>query len=217
METNATSGPLLKLVGVSKEYDLRPVLDEVNLTVRAGETYALTAPNGSGKTTLLQVMCGLTRPTRGRLTWVDKPFAAAARRHIGVVLQQGFLYGDLTGEENLRLYARLYGCPNPRSTATAWVEQAGLSDSLDLKVKEYSKGMKQRLSLARAMLHQPRLLLLDEPFDGLDAAGVRVFQRILQASVEGGTAVFLVTHHEQEAKNSTHTLTLRYGRLVEQA
>lgn len=217
METDAASGALLKLASVSKEYDLRPVLDEVNLTVRAGETYALRAPNGSGKTTLLQVMCGLTRPSRGTLTWADKPFTPDARRHIGVVLQQGFLYGDLTGEENLRLYARLYGCADPRSVASSWVERAGLSDADDLKVKEYSKGMKQRLSLARAMLHQPQLLLLDEPFDGLDAGGVRVFQRILQASVQEGTAVFLVTHHEQEAEGAAHTLTLRYGRLVEQA
>lgn len=207
--------PLLMLDAVSKEYNLRPVLNGVSLKLYRGETYALTAPNGSGKTTLLQVMCGLSRPSRGHVHFLGRPLSPAARRQIGVVLQQGFLYGDLTAEENLSLYARLYGCSKPREKAQEWVERAGLNGAFDLKVKDYSKGMKQRLSLARALIHEPDLLLLDEPFDGLDPQGTARFRSHLTEAVSArNVTVFLVTHHEDEATAAQRRLTLVHGRVV---
>lgn len=205
---------MLSLVGVYKEFDFRPVLSDVHLRLEAGASYALAAPNGSGKTTLLHIMCGLTRPTSGHVLWQDKPWGPSARRRFGVVLQQSFLYGDLTGLENLTLYARLYGCAKPKDLAEAWVHSVGLEEANDVKVKEYSKGMKQRLALARAMLHEPDILLLDEPFDGLDAQSVGQFHQHLSKQVERGATLFLVTHHEDEARAVQHRLTLRHGRLV---
>ncbi|MDQ0188396.1 ABC transporter ATP-binding protein [Alicyclobacillus cycloheptanicus] len=206
---------MLALADVTKEYDFRPVLANVNLTLEPGKRYALTAPNGSGKTTLLHMMCGLSRPSRGAVTWQGKPLSARARRQMGVVLQQGFLYGDLTAVENLLFYARLYGLSGARKLAQDWVQRVGLNDAADLKVKEFSKGMKQRLSLARALLHEPALLLLDEPYDGLDRTSRQLFQDVLSDRVRSGATVFLVTHQEDEARFADTHLTLQYGRLVE--
>ncbi|MCF8563399.1 heme ABC exporter ATP-binding protein CcmA [Alicyclobacillus tolerans] len=205
---------MLSLEFVAKEYNLQPVLDDINLSLAKGESYSLTAPNGSGKTTLLQIMAGLTQPTRGRVLWDNQPFRVKMRGRIGVVLQQTFLYGDLTGTENLSFYASLYGMKKPKQTADEWVKTVGLQDASDVKVKEYSKGMKQRLSFARALLHQPELLLLDEPFDGLDAKGSTLFKELLAEVVRSGSTVFLVTHQGEDAAQMQHRLSLRYGRLV---
>ena len=206
---------MLALSHVAKEFDLRPVLDDVNLSVEPGRKYALWAENGSGKTTLLQIMAGISKPTRGHVQWDGKPLSHKSRRHLGVVLEAGFLFGDLTAMENLYLYAKLYGCESPRHLADEWLDTIGLSYARDVPIREFSKGMKQRLSLARAMVHSPQLLLLDEPFDGLDVKSVQLFQDLLRQQLCHGTSVFLVTHQTQEVSSADRRLTLKYGRLAE--
>jgi len=206
---------MLTLQSVAKEYDLRPVLDDVNLALERGLSYSLSAENGSGKTTLLQIMAGLSKPTRGKVLWMGQPMAPKQRRYVGVVLQSSFLFGDLTAHENLSFYATLYGSPGPNRLATEWLQRIGLEYAKNSFVKEFSKGMKQRLSLARAMIHQPQVLLLDEPFDGLDIQSTQLFQDLLQATLQVGTAVFLVTHQPAEASAAHRRFTLKYGRLVE--
>lgn len=205
---------MLSLHDVAKEYDLRPILDDVSLTLEAGRRYVLTAPNGSGKTTLLQVMAGLSKPTRGHVKWNGKPLSPPLRKHLGAVMQETFLYGDLTGEENLRYYASLYGCRDAKWLAKQWLAAVQLTEAANDLVRQYSKGMRQRLSLARAMLHEPQLMLLDEPFDGMDESSTKVAQGLLQGVLERGGTLFLVTHHRTEQAATDVHVTLRHGRLV---
>lgn len=206
---------MLSLVNVSKAYDLKPVLVDVTYTLTPGLEYALAAPNGSGKTTLLEVMAGLARPTQGTVTWSGKALGTQARRHIGVVLQQPFLYGDLTGRENLELFAALYGCRRVRELVTDWLKQVNLVHAGNTPVRTYSKGMRQRLSLVRALLHAPQVLLLDEPFDGLDTQSTAWFVDLLNGFKANGGTVFLVTHDPALHRAADRRLTLRFGRLLE--
>lgn len=208
---------MLKLQSVAKEYNLRPVLDDVTLSLEAGVSYSLSASNGSGKTTLLQIMSGLTRPTRGTVLWGQTRLGTKERRYLGVVLQSNFLFGDLTASENLAFYATMYGMSSPKSLADEWLERIGLAYARTQFVKDFSKGMKQRLALARGMIHSPQLLLLDEPFDGLDEAASGLFKNLLDTMVQAGTTVFLVTHQAIEAQAAERRYTLRFGRLVEQS
>lgn len=205
---------MLSLVGVGKEYNLRPVLEDVHLTIEPGVSYLLSAPNGSGKSTLLQIMAGLTRPTAGKVLWDGNRLTPAFRKKIGVVLQQPMLFGDLTAAENLSFYGRVYAVPSPQKTAETWVERLGLSDAASLKVREFSKGMRQRLSLARALLHEPNVLLLDEPFDGLDTGAREGFRHLFADVSRKGTSLFMVTHQPDEIELNGPRLTLRYGRVM---
>jgi ABC-type multidrug transport system ATPase subunit len=205
---------VLSLQGVAKEYDFRPILDDVTVALEAGRRYLLTAPNGSGKTTLLQVMCGLSKPTRGSVLWDGKPLIPSSRRHFGVVMQDTFLYGDLTGLENLRFYASIYGCKHPRQVAESWLNKVNLTEAVHLRTRLYSKGMKQRLSLARAMLHEPQILLLDEPFDGMDEASTKVANELLAGVLERNGTLFLVTHQSAGYSDADIRLTLKHGQLV---
>ncbi|MCL6454395.1 MAG: heme ABC exporter ATP-binding protein CcmA [Alicyclobacillus sp.] len=206
---------VLALTGVYKEYNLRPVLEDVHLRLEPGQRVALSAPNGSGKSTLIQILAGLSRPTRGAVTWSGRPLDAAARRCLGVLLQQPMLYGDLTGRENLVFFARLYRLAEARQLADRWLAEVGLDDSAQVRVREYSKGMKQRLALARCLLHGPRVLLLDEPFDGLDTASRAYFEGRFDAFAKAGGTLFLVTHHPEEARQMDRQLTIRFGRVRE--
>lgn len=205
---------MLSLEGVAKEYDLRPVLDDVSITLEGGRRYVLTAPNGSGKTTLLQIMAGLSKPTRGQVLWNGKALSPVLRKHLGVMMQETFLYGDLTGLENLHFYATLYGCREAHALSVSWLQAVRLTEASHVRTRQYSKGMKQRLSLARALLHDPQVMLLDEPFDGMDAASAEVAQDLLAGVLSRGGALFLVTHQGHAASDLDVQLTLKYGRLV---
>ncbi len=205
----------LELRNVDMEYDLRPVLTGVTLALKPATTYLLTADNGSGKTTLLQIMAGLTAPTRGKVLWGDRPLVPAVRKRLGVVLQAPMLYGDLTGYENLVLFAALYGVAEPQAAADEWLARVQLEWARHQRVREYSKGMRQRLAIARAMVHEPSVLLLDEPFDGLDPSGRKVVEGLLTEARGRGATVFVVTHEAEHRFCPDHRLTIRQGRLVE--
>lgn len=205
---------MLSLAAVDVEFDYRVVLEAVTMTFEPGVRYALTAANGSGKTSLLRVLAGLLRPTRGQVLWQGNPLTAAHRGRLGVVLQQPFLYADLTGAENLRFYGRLYGVDHLEHVVSNWLEQLDLIDAAAVRVRDYSKGMRQRLSLARALIHQPTCLLLDEPYDGLDGKGRQTVADRLAQQVDAGSTLLVVTHLEQETHPNDVRLTLEYGRLV---
>jgi ABC-type multidrug transport system ATPase subunit len=205
---------MMQLQGVAKEFDFRVVLDDVTLRLESGTWYSLVAPNGSGKTTLLQVMAGISKPTRGQVLWGGNAFLPKHRRELGVVLQQPLLYGDLTAAENLVYYASLYQVPNAKRAAAEWLEKLKLWAVRDQRVKELSKGMKQRLAIARALIHNPSLILLDEPFDGLDAESSRNTLELLKQAVGNGATIFMVTHNPTEVRHADICYTLRFGRLV---
>ncbi len=190
-------GATVLAVDIHKRYGRRVALRGVDLRVEPGRTLAIVGPNGSGKTTLLRILATLARPSAGAvhvcgIDTTEQPVVARAR--IGVVLAATFLYDDLTGAENLRHYARLYGVHDAERRAGELAALVGLEGRLHERVRTYSRGMAQRLSIARALLHRPDVLLLDEPDAGLDPATTRELPRLLLADAPPSRAVILTCH-----------------------
>jgi len=186
----------LALQEITKCFGPVQALRGVSLTVGDGEALAVFGPNGAGKTTLLKIAATLMRPTSGtvRILGADPSHQAPQlRRLIGLVSHQSYLYAGLTGFENLLFTARMYGVPDARARAHALLETVGLSHRGGDLVRTYSRGMTQRLSIARALVHDPRILLLDEPFTGLDRQAAMAFRDLLLA-MRGTRAIILTTH-----------------------
>ena len=173
---------------LEKRYGAKRALRALDLDVDRGAFHVVTGPNGSGKTTLLRLVAGLAAPTRGELS------VAAQREDVGFVGHEPLVYRELTAMENLRMYARLYRVAEPGERIGMLLERFGLWDARNERAASYSRGMLQRLALARALLHEPTLLLLDEPYSGLDADGVALLDREL--AERRGRATFLVTTHD---------------------
>lgn len=161
-----------------------------------GERVALLGPNGAGKSTLLRIAATLLKPTSGRLVIAGQPAGdhPAIRSRLGVVLEPTLFYMSLTARENLALYARLYGVPEPGRRTAELLDQVGLTLFADEPVRTFSRGMRQRLALARAVMHSPDLLLLDEPYTALDQEGCALLNELLAAMARRGSAVLVVTH-----------------------
>ncbi len=160
--------------GVWKFYGDYPALRDVKLTAEAGVCLALIGRNGAGKTTLLRTVAGFSRPGRGKITiFGNEPRDTEARRRMGFLGHGISVYDELSALENLVLYGRLYSLPDPKRSALEWLERTGLERVRDGLVREFSRGMRQRLAVARAFLHDPSVLLLDEPFTALDDQGDR--------------------------------------------
>src|ERR1019366_3288240 len=167
--------------GVWKFYGDYPALRDVKLEAGAGACLALIGRNGAGKTTLLRAIAGFSRPGRGRILIQGKePRDTETRRHLGFIGHGISVYDELSAFENLTLYARLYHLPDPRARALEWLERTGLERVRDGLVREFSRGMRQRLAVARAFLHNPSVLLLDEPFTALDDRAIAVLQTLLR-------------------------------------
>ena len=187
----------LTVAGLSRHYGRRRALSRVSLNVRAGEIIGLLGPNGAGKSTLLGVLATLIAPSRGRVLYGDLPareLGAALRRRLGYLSHELQLYPELTAGENLEFFARLYGDTRPADRVAAALAQARLADRGGDRVGGYSRGMRQRLALERALLHEPRLVLLDEPFTGLDERSVGDFVARLRGLRAAGRMVLLATH-----------------------
>jgi heme ABC exporter ATP-binding subunit CcmA len=199
----SSDGPrLLEATGLWRAYGRRQVLRDLDLAVAAGEAVAVAGPNGAGKTTLLRVLAGLARPDRGEVRLEGRPLrrdAPHVRRAVGLVSHQTLLYDDLTLHENLTFAARLYGLPTPAAAARAALDEAGLGPRADESPRRLSRGLAQRAAIARALLHRPRLLLLDEPFTALDAAASERLRAELGARRQQGLGIVLVTHQLAEA------------------
>jgi heme exporter protein A len=212
------SEPLLQVERLGKAFGARWALREVTFGVSPGEIVALIGPNGAGKTTLLRILGTLTRPNVGRvfierLPVFEHPNAARAR--IGLVGHQTFLYDDLTAAENLRFYARLYDVPSREQTIRAVAERVGIAHRLNDVTRTLSRGLQQRLTIARALLHAPRVLLLDEPYTGLDRAAADALDQILLDAKRNGCAILFSTHDlERGLALCDRALVLRAGRLM---
>lgn len=171
------------------------VLRDVTLRVGAGEALVLFGPNGAGKSTLLRLCATLYAPTSGVLRlFGSEEREARTRRRIGFVSHQSFLYPDLSAHENLAFYARLYGLPSPDGAAAHWLARVGLAEAASRPVRVFSRGMEQRLALARALLHAPELLLLDEPWSALDAAAADLLSNLLASLHAEGRTLIVATH-----------------------
>lgn len=210
----SSDGSVLEARGLSRSFGRVRVLREVSLALGPGEALAVAGPNGAGKTTLLRLLAGLMRPTAGEIRILGRPLrgdGAEVRRAVGLVSHQSLLYDDLTLLENLTFAARLYRLPRPRESALAALESAGLASRAGESPRRLSRGLAQRAAVARAMLHQPRLLLLDEPFTSLDAASAERLREELRRRLADGLGLVIVTHHLAEV----WTVATRIAVLVE--
>lgn len=201
MNTLTTPSPnyLIDIQNLVKAYDLLPVLRQLTLQITRGEYVALLGPNGSGKSTLLRMLCGLSRPTAGIIRiggWELPRESAAVRAQIGLVSHKSLLYDNLSAHENLRFFARLYNLSNEQIEARirTLMLQVGLHKRTHDLVRTFSRGMLQRLSIARALLHNPDILLLDEPYTGLDQDASAVLDGLLHAAHAEGRTILMTTH-----------------------
>ena len=214
----SASGLGIEYTNVEKRYGAVRALRPTSLTIAPGEFVALLGHNGSGKTTLLRLTAHLARPTAGTIQFhgpAGPESASAARRRLGVVAHATMLYDDLTADENLQLFARLYAIPDPAAAITARLAAAGLLERRADLVRTFSRGMRQRLTLARALLHNPGLLLFDEPTTGLDPAGSGWLARELSRLHHSGCTILMSTHQGGEVTAlATRTITLESGRVV---
>jgi heme exporter protein A len=209
--------PHLQAEGVERRFGAARVLRGVDLTVRAGELHVIAGPNGAGKTTLLRILAGLSRPSQGRVRVFGQSLRdhPGHRRELGLLSHQSLLYDDLSPRENLVFAGRLYGLPAPGPSAEAALEQVGLAHRMHDPVRRLSRGMVQRVAIARALLHGPRVLLLDEPFTGLDAPSAARVVEVLRAQLQAGSALVLVTHNLAEVWSlATSISVLVRGRWV---
>jgi len=204
---------------VTKSFGQHRVLDALELEVQPGELLCLLGRNGAGKTTLLKILAGLLKPEAGSI-WLDDRQVDYAESHawhdIGLVMHQPFLYEHLTGIENLRFYARLYQVADDVAALEAALAQVGMQRYGGKPVRAYSRGMKQRLTIARALLHDPRILLLDEPYTGLDLQGSLVFNQLMFEQKKQGHIVIMTTHDLSHALPiSSRFAFLARGRVAE--
>lgn len=182
---------------LTKSFGYQSVLRGLDLDVAEGEFVALLGPNGTGKTTLLRIISGLTKPTFGAVRVAGHSSQQAAgevRRLLGVVSHLPLLYTDLSAEENLRFYARMYDLPEPGARIAEVLALVGLSARRRDPVRAYSRGMQQRLAIARAILHDPRVMLFDEPHTGLDPAAAAMLDGLLRDVAARGRTVVMTTH-----------------------
>ena len=204
--------------GLAKRFGRTAALRGVSFSLQPGERLALFGPNGSGKTTLLKLLAGLMRPTRGELRVQGTDYkrgANAIRRRIGVVSHHTYLYDDLTAEENLLFYGRMYGIEELTRTVDRALRKVGIEGRRRDKVHTYSRGMQQRLSLARATLHDPEILLLDEPDTGLDQEASRQLSALLERESGRRRSVVMATHDLRlGAENCDRFLILAGGRVA---
>ena len=184
--------PLLRLSKLTKKFGAIRAVWNVDLEISRGDCLAIFGPNGAGKTTLLRVIASLTQPTNGEIS-----FKGHNRRRdgVGYVSHLSLLYNELTGIENLFFYARLFQIKDAQLRAAEMLSKMRLKEARNQPAREYSRGMKQRLTLARALLHEPQLLLLDEPYTGLDQHGCRLFTEVLRGLKQEGRTILLVTHN----------------------
>jgi heme exporter protein A len=202
---------------IARAFGARRAVDGVSLRVHSGETLALFGPNGAGKTTLLRLLGGLIKPSGGsaRVGGEKVPGGAAVRRQIGVISHRTLLYDALTSRENVEFFARLYDVTAPGDAAMRSLERMGIADRAEAPVRSLSRGMKQRVSIARATVHNPRVVLADEPFTGLDASGAYALSKLLRDLRESGAALVLVTHNIEEGLSlATHAAIMHHGRLL---
>ncbi|MBV9508410.1 MAG: heme ABC exporter ATP-binding protein CcmA [Acidobacteriia bacterium] len=206
----------LAVEGVWKYYGDYPALRDINLTCEAGSCLALIGRNGAGKTTLLRTIAGFSRPMKGAIKILGgSPRETATRRNVGFIGHGIAVYDELSALENLMLYARLYGLTDARTKALQWLTETGLERVRDGLVREFSRGMRQRLAVARAFLHEPSLLLLDEPFTALDDRAIAVLQRLLREALAQGRTVVMSTHQLREALElATHVTMLNRGQVA---
>jgi ABC-2 type transport system ATP-binding protein len=212
--------PVIRTERLTKRYGTFVAVRDLDLRVEPGEIFGFLGPNGAGKTTTLLMVLGIVRPTTGRVFLWGSPLdrnPLEVRRRIGVVGEHDYIHDHLTAEEYLAFFADLYGVPRPRERIAALLERLGLWEFRSLPARDYSRGMKQKLSLARALVHHPQLLILDEPASGLDPHGLVDVRRLLVDVNKDGVTILISSHLLSEVERTAHRVgILHRGRLIRQ-
>ena len=209
--------PLMAAEGLVRVFSGRRAVDDVSFALRSGECLALFGPNGAGKTTLLRLLAGLLSPTSGtcRIGAASSGDKRCARAGVGLISHASMLYSALSARENVEFTARLYGLPDPRAAADVALRIMRVADRGDTPVRALSRGLQQRVSIARAIVHGPQLILCDEPYTGLDAAGSAALTTALEERRASGAALVLVTHNLDEGLAlATHAAVMQRGRFA---
>jgi len=208
----------LLVTDVARHYGRRKALSQISFSCEAGEIVGLLGPNGAGKSTLLNILATLLTPSRGTVQYGDRTVrdgGAEVRAQIGMLGHDLFLYPELTANENLSFFAHLYGIADVPATVTAALARAGLSERGNDLVSGFSRGMRQRVALERALLHDPNLILLDEPFTGLDQSSTAALVGRLQERQRAGCMIVVATHDLDVADGVlTRAIYLKDGRIV---
>ncbi len=211
----------VQLNQVSRHFGRHYALHKISATLHAGEVTALMGANGAGKTTLLNILAGIEEPSSGNIkydSWSWPQFSKHGRRLVGWVSHAPLLYPDLTGMENLTFYAQMYNLKNTHELCTSWLKQVGLTEAAHKRVEVYSRGMIQRLTIARALLHDPSLLLLDEPLTGLDRQARQEMSELFLKQKEQGKILVLSTHDLITLSTICDRMfVLRKGRLLHES
>ncbi|MDB4915912.1 MAG: ccmA [Gemmatimonadetes bacterium] len=215
--TEAVTRSVVMAEGLVRAFSGRRAVDNVTFSLDAGECLALFGPNGAGKTTLLRLLAGLLSPTSGSCSIGGTVLrsGSTARGQVGLVSHASMLYAPLTALENVEFTARMYGLRDPRAAARAALHTMRVLDRADTPVRSLSRGLQQRVSIARAIVHAPQLLLCDEPYTGLDDVGSGALTAALTERREAGAALLLVTHNLSEGLAlATHAAIMRRGKFV---
>ncbi len=202
--------------GLTRYFGVYAALRKVSFEVPQGQCVALLGRNGAGKTTLLRLLAGTQSPSEGTLAvFGGEPEKPATRKEIGFLGHGSGLYDELSAEENLMLAARVHGLPDAAAATKRWLKRVDLDRLARSRPSEFSRGMRQRLALARVLLPQPKLLLLDEPLTALDDRATRMVRELLEEASRAGTTLFMSTHHLSEGiEIATHILLLDRGRVA---
>jgi heme exporter protein A len=213
-----TATPAIVAKGVWKYFGHFPALRGLDLSLERGRFLTVFGPNGAGKTTLIKVLSAQLKPSEGSALVGGHDVEKAAdrlRREIGVISHNTYLYPNLSALENLLFYGRMYGLQAPRERAIALLEEVGLSGRKDDRVAAYSRGMAQRLSIARALLHEPSIMFLDEPYTGLDQHASRMLRQVLETLHNGERTLLLTTHNLEQGLEMCDEVAVQVaGRMV---
>ncbi len=216
----ALPDPYVTIVGLKKSYGLKPILRGIDLDIQQGERVAMLGSNGAGKTTILRIMAGLTRPGAGTIAIEGLDIVKdvqAVRQRVGFVAHQPYLYEELTALENLLFFGKMYNVEHAQERAMTLLQRVGLEKRSRERISTFSRGQVQRVAWARALLHIPHLLLLDEPDTGLDQEGQALIDALLQEHTErGGTTLFTTHQLERALKLGTQVMLLNKGRIMYQ-
>jgi ABC-2 type transport system ATP-binding protein len=209
--------PVVELAGVTKAYESKVAVDNLSLSIDAGQMYGLLGPNGAGKTSSIRMMMGITIPDSGRVSLFGKPFERESLNRVGYLPEERGLYRKMKVLDQLVFFGELHGLPaeEARKRATAWANRMEIADSLNKKTEELSKGMQQKIQFIASLLHDPGLIVMDEPFSGLDPVNaVLVEQTLLELKAQGKAILFSTHRMDQVEKLCDSICLINNGRAV---
>jgi ABC-2 type transport system ATP-binding protein len=202
--------PVIQLAGVTKAYESKIAVHDLSLSIEAGQMFGLLGPNGAGKTSSIRMIMGITMPDSGRVRLFDKPFARKSLEQVGYLPEERGLYKKMKVLDQLVFFAELHGLPvaEARKRATEWARRLEIADALDKKTQELSKGMQQKIQFIGALLHDPGVIVMDEPFSGLDPVNANLLEQTLLELKDRGKAILFSTHRMDQVEKLCDSICL---------